>query len=350
VTLALDIGSRDIARAFIIEQLRCLDTDGPIEQAMLAEAIRSAVIAEADSARCNRRTLLFVALNARRRADLVLGREPADPTANSQVRTRLIEDVLAAGEVGVNGNEAFLPVPIRAVQLEPGCSLLVGTLPTSRLIEELPAVRAAGLLRITDRLDAKAQLPLLSLDEWLGSQRSDRVHDTWLARFERNIGVQLKPIPPSDPARWKAFTRMVAGRYRFGPLPASGLDGLTLCRDDSDATFGQVHDWLVRLERRDGAVHPTVGVALERSASLRYRMAIQARDGVPAVVTLLRSPTQVRLRYTWRFPEPENKIVHAGTVIRGEGIPDLVFRSEFAPLLEELYTTLGVAVNIRNAN
>lgn len=349
MTLALDIGSRDMARAFIVDQLRCLDDDAPIEQAMLAEAIRSAVIAETEAAPCNRRTLLFVALNARRRADLVLGREPADPNADSQTRTRLIEDLLAAGDVGVNSNEAFLPVPTRAVQLDRGCFLLVGSAPTPRLLQDLP-VSAAGLLRITDRLQGKTQPPLLSLDEWLGSPRNDRRYDTWLACFERNIDARLMPIPASDPSRWKAFTRTGAGRYRFGPLPDVALDGLTLCRDDTDATFGQVHDWLVRLERREVGVRPTVGVELERSASLRYRFAIQARDGVPAEVTLLQSQTQVRLRYTWRFPEPENRILYAGTLVRGDGIPDLVYRSEFTPLLEELYATLGVAVNVRNAN
>jgi len=334
----------------MIEHLRCLDADGALEQAMMAEAIRSAVVGEPFAGACDRRALLFVALNARRRADLVLGREAAELNSDTQDRSLLIDDLLAAGDISVDRGGSYLPAPLRAVQLARDVFLLVGTASTSRLVEEMPAIRAAGLVRITHGLDGSAQPPLLSLDDWLGSPASDRLHTNWLSGFERNLAPHLKAIPAGDPAHWQAFTPTGSGGYRFGPLSASPLGELTLCRHNADASFGQVRDWIVRLERRDEGVRPTVGLEIERSSSLRFRFAIQARDGVPARVQLFRSPSQVRLRSAWRLPEPESKILHTGTRMRNERFPDLVFRSQFAPVLQDLYTTLGVVVELHDAH
>jgi hypothetical protein len=350
MTLTLDIGGRESARAFILDHLRCLDADGALEQAMMAEAIRSAVLGETFGAACDRRALLFVALNARWRADLVHGRELVEPLANMQARTHLIDDLLSAGDISLDSAASFLPAPLRAIRLDENVQLLVGSVPTSRLLEELPSVRAAGLLRITNGCDGSAELPMLSMDDWLGLPASDRHHSNWLARFERCIVAHLRPIPPGDPARWQALARADAARYRFGPLPASPPGGLILCRHATDGQFAQGANWIVRLERREEGVRPAVGVEIDRSTGLRFRFAMQARAGVPARAQLFQSPSQVRLRYTWRFPEPESKILHAGTLVRTDRIPDVIFRSEFVPVLHDLYTTLGVAVELHDAN
>jgi hypothetical protein len=349
VTLTLDILNRESARAFIIEQLRCIDVDGAVDQAMMAEALRSAVAGELTTAVCDRRALLFVALNARWRTDLVLGRQPMEPQTDMQARIRLIDDLVAAGDISLDGNASFLPAPLRLVRLAQDDYLLAGCTPTSHLISEMPTIRSAGYMRITNGEGAD-QLPLLSMDDWLGAPEHTRHHSSWLTRFERSIAPQLRAIPAGDPERWQALTRANTGRYRFGPLPASPPGALTLCRHDADGAFAHVRDWVVRLERRDAGVRPTFGVEIDRSTSLRFRFAIQARDGVPARAQLFRSTSYIRLRYTWRFPDPESKIIHAGTLLRNERIPDLIFRSEFEPILRNLYTTLGVELEDHDAH
>jgi hypothetical protein len=316
---------------------------------MMAEALRSAVVGESATAACDRRALLFVALNARWRADLVLGRQPTEPQTDMQARIRLIDDLVVAGDISLDKNASFLPAPLRAVRLAQDDYLLAGSTPTSHLIGEMPTVRSAGFMRITNGEGADP-LPLLSMDDWLGSPGHMRHHSTWLADFEHRIASHLRAIPAGDPERWQVLTRADAGRYRFGPLPASSPGGLTLCRHDADGQFAHVRDWIVRLEKRDAGIRPAFGVEIDRSTSLRFRYAVQARDGVPARAQLFRSTSHVRLRYTWRFPEPENKIVHGGTLLRNDRIPDLIFRSEFEPILRNLYTTLGVGLEDHDAH
>lgn len=333
------------ARRWIVARLRTLDDDVALEEALVADALRAAVVGESDVS-CDQRALLGVARAAALRCDLLLGRPPRDPNADTRQRHRLVHHLVDAGDLAADGERRprYLPTALRAVVLDERIVALIGSTPTNDLLVSSTArVRSAGLLRLADR-GALAEVPELELDAWLGSPASARAHAAWLDRCTRTTAPHLREIPPEEPTHWSAYGRGADGHYRFlaRGAPVSSGD-LILLRHETPETKQQSY-WLARCAHDPVALRPRVGVDITLDASRRWRYAVRARAGEPTRVTIVVSRTLVRLQLTATLPDPERKVFLLGSRRPGERFDEVVFRRELVPVLLSVYETLGVQV------
>lgn len=104
----------------------------------------------------------------------------------------------------------WIPTPLRAVELDGKCCLLVGPQPTSELRRHFAGVRRAGAARVSDLADVH-DLPRQPLAAWRGSDGNDAC-----AWAQAAIDSAMKQFAPSliDNGLEVFGTRMGVGRRR----------------------------------------------------------------------------------------------------------------------------------------
>lgn len=111
------------------------------------------------------------------------------------------------------GGGYWTAAPIRAVELGPGCHLLVGPQPTSELQRHFAGLRRAGAGRVMSRVDTAA-LPKQSQAAWRGSDGIEA--RTWT---QSSINLAVKQFAPSVVAdNLQVFAVRLAGGKRREPV------------------------------------------------------------------------------------------------------------------------------------
>ena len=109
----------------------------------------------------------------------------------------------------------WIPAPVRAVELDGKCCLLVGPQPTSELQRHFVGARRAGAGRVADRAEVN-HLPMQPLAAWRGSDGSDACAWTQSAI---DSAMRMKQFAPSliDDSL-EVFGTRKGGRQRSEPL------------------------------------------------------------------------------------------------------------------------------------
>jgi hypothetical protein len=136
------------------------------------------------------------------------------------------------------GGGYWITAPLRVVELDPECHLLVGPQPTSELQRHFTSLRRVGAGRVMNRADTAA-LPRQSQAAWRGSDGSDA-----RAWTQSTINLAMKQLAPSVvPDNLQVFAvQQAGGRCRepawvsAGNCPPCEWRGVGLFRARTGAT------------------------------------------------------------------------------------------------------------------